>query len=58
MRDIVSEGVHRRAGLPPDSLPQQEVTLRGRNEAIQIRGVARSTALARLLERHPMPIAS
>ncbi len=46
---VVSEEVRITAGLAEDSLPQQEVTIRGRAEAMIVRSVAHASALSALV---------
>ncbi|UFW48372.1 MULTISPECIES: adenylate/guanylate cyclase domain-containing protein [Bradyrhizobium] len=48
---IVSEEVRRTAGLGDDSLPQQEVAIRGRDEPMAVRVVADARELAALVDR-------
>jgi adenylate cyclase len=48
---IVSEEVRRTAGLADDSLPQQEVAIRGRDEPMAVRVVADTRGLAALVDR-------
>ncbi|MGY4629700.1 adenylate/guanylate cyclase domain-containing protein [Bradyrhizobium sp. USDA 4486] len=48
---IVSEEVRRTAGLGDDSLPQQEVAIRGRDEPMAVRVVADARQLAALVDR-------
>jgi adenylate cyclase len=45
---VVSEEVRITAGLAADSLPQQEVTIRGRSEPIIVRSVEHAKALSAL----------
>jgi adenylate cyclase len=47
---IVSEEVRRTAGLADDSLPQQEVAIRGRDEPMAVRVVADARGLAALVD--------
>jgi adenylate cyclase len=47
---IVSEEVRRTAGLADDSLPQQEVAIRGRDEPMAVRVVADARALSALVD--------
>ena len=54
---IVSEEVHQRASLPPDALPAQDASIRGRAETMRIRTVTKSALLARLLDNKPAPAA-
>ena len=46
---IVSEEVRITAGLPADSLPQQEVAIRGRTEPMMVRSVTDAKALSALV---------
>lgn len=46
---VVSEEVRITAGLAEDSLPQQEVTIRGRAEAMIVRSVDQASALSALV---------
>ena len=46
---VVSEEVRVTAGLAADSLPQQEVTIRGRAEPMIVRAVAHASALSALV---------
>lgn len=46
---VVSEEVRITAGLADDSLPQQEVTIRGRAEAMIVRSVEHASALSALV---------
>ena len=46
---IVSEEVRITAGLPADSLPQQEVVIRGRTEPMMVRSVTDAKALSALV---------
>jgi len=46
---IVSEEVRITAGLPTDSLPQQEVVIRGRAEPMMVRTVASAKNLSALV---------
>lgn len=46
---VVSEEVRVTAGLADDSLPQQEVTIRGRAEAIMVRSVDHASTLSALV---------
>lgn len=48
---IVSEEVHRTAGLADDALPQQEVAIRGRDEPMAVRVVADARGLSALVDR-------
>ncbi|MBR0818660.1 adenylate/guanylate cyclase domain-containing protein [Bradyrhizobium liaoningense] len=48
---IVSEEVRRTAGLADDSLPQQEVAIRGRDEPMAVRVVADARELSALVDR-------
>lgn len=48
---IVSEEVRRTAGLGDDSLPQQEVAIRGRDEPMAVRVVADARQLSALVDR-------
>jgi adenylate cyclase len=48
---IVSEEVRRSAGLADDSLPQQEVAIRGRDEPMAVRVVADTRQLSALVDR-------
>lgn len=48
---IVSEDVRRTAGLADDSLPQQQVAIRGRGEPMAVRVVADTRVLSRLVDR-------
>jgi adenylate cyclase len=48
---IVSEEVRRTAGLAEDSLPQQEVAIRGRDEPMAVRVVADTRKLSALVDR-------
>jgi len=52
---IVSDEVRRRAALPDDALPVEDVSIRGRVESIRIRVVAKSAMLAKLVDRAVMP---
>jgi adenylate cyclase len=52
---IVSDEVRRRAALPDDALPVEDVSIRGRVEPIRIRVVAKSAMLAKLVDRAVMP---
>ncbi len=54
---ILSEEVHQRASLPPDALPAQDASIRGRAETMRIRTVTKSAWLARLLDNKPAPAA-
>lgn len=54
---ILSEEVHQRASLPPDALPAQDASIRGRAETMRIRTVTKSALLARLLDNKPAPAA-
>jgi adenylate cyclase len=47
---IVSEEVRRTAGLADDSLPQQEVAIRGRDEPMAVRVVADARGLSALVD--------
>ena len=47
---IVSEEVRRTAGLADDTLPQQEVAIRGRDEPMAVRVVADASELAALVD--------
>ena len=46
---VISDEVRNTAGLAADALPQQEVTIRGRNEPMIVRSVADSRALSALV---------
>jgi adenylate cyclase len=46
---VVSEEVRITAGLAENSLPQQEVTIRGRAEAMIVRSVDQASALSALV---------
>jgi len=46
---IVSEEIRITAGLPADSLPQQEVVIRGRTEPMMVRSVTDAKALSALV---------
>jgi adenylate cyclase len=46
---IVSEEVRITAGLPADSLPQQEVAIRGRTEPMMVRSVTDAKTLSALV---------
>jgi adenylate cyclase len=46
---VVSEEVRITAGLAPDSLPEQEVTIRGRAEPMIVRSVVHASALSALV---------
>ena len=46
---IVSEEIRVTAGLAADDLPQQEVTIRGRAEAMIVRAVANASMLSALV---------
>jgi adenylate cyclase len=46
---IVSEEVRITAGLPADSLPQQEVVIRGRTEPMMVRSVTHAKTLSALV---------
>src|SRR3954451_24277700 len=48
---IVSEEVRRTAGLADDALPQQEVSIRGRDEPMAVRVVADARELSALVDR-------
>ncbi|WP_431201437.1 adenylate/guanylate cyclase domain-containing protein [Bradyrhizobium betae] len=48
---IVSEEVRRTAGLADDSLPQQDVAIRGRDEPMAVRVVADARELSGLVDR-------
>ncbi|WP_283808774.1 adenylate/guanylate cyclase domain-containing protein, partial [Bradyrhizobium centrolobii] len=48
---IVSEEVRRTAGLRDDALPQQEVTIRGRDQPMVVRVVADTRQLTALVDR-------
>jgi adenylate cyclase len=50
---ILSEEVYLRAALPPDALPAQDATIRGRAETMRIRTVTKSAMLTRLLDNKP-----
>jgi adenylate cyclase len=54
---ILSEEVHQRASLPPDALPAQDASIRGRAETMRIRTVTKSAWLTRLLDNKPAPAA-
>jgi len=43
---VVSDEVRSTAGLAEDALPQQEVTIRGRNEPMIVRSVADARTLS------------
>ncbi|SCB39860.1 adenylate cyclase [Bradyrhizobium shewense] len=48
---IVSDEIRRTAGLADDTLPQQEVAIRGRDEPMAVRVVADARELAELVDR-------
>lgn len=48
---IVSDEIRRTAGLADDTLPQQEVAIRGRDEPMAVRVVADARELAALVDR-------
>ncbi|WP_271508653.1 adenylate/guanylate cyclase domain-containing protein [Bradyrhizobium sp. CCBAU 11357] len=48
---IVSEEIRRTADIAEDALPQQEVAIRGRDEALAVRVVANARELAGLVDR-------
>ncbi|WP_298244704.1 adenylate/guanylate cyclase domain-containing protein [uncultured Bradyrhizobium sp.] len=48
---IVSDEIRRTAGLSDDTLPQQEVAIRGRDEPMAVRVVADARELAALVDR-------
>ena len=48
---VMSEEVFRRAGLPDDALPADEVDARGRDGRVRVRAAKRAGELAGLLER-------
>ncbi len=50
---LMSEEVFRRAGLPDDALPADEVDARGRDGRVRVRAAKRAGELAGLLERAP-----
>jgi adenylate cyclase len=47
---ILSEEVRATAGLPPDALPWQDVEIRGRNEPMTVRTVAKTSVLSALVD--------
>ena len=47
---VVSDEVLKTAGVPRDTLPARELTIRGRAEALIVRPVANATMLAGILE--------
>jgi adenylate cyclase len=51
---IVSEEVLLTAELAADDLPQQEVAIRGRAEAMSVRIVANARALSAIVDRPPV----
>jgi adenylate cyclase len=46
---VISDEVRTTAGLSADALPQQEVTIRGRNEPMIVRAIADATTLSALV---------
>lgn len=50
---VVSDEVRATAGLDADALPQQEVTIRGRNEPMIVRSVADARTLSALVVEEP-----
>jgi adenylate cyclase len=47
---ILSEEVRITAGLPADSLPEQQVAIRGRAEPMTVRSVAHAKTLSALVD--------